>query len=299
MTEAKIGVVTVTYNSAVFLDGFINSLNCQSYKNWFTYIIDNDSKDSTVADLKSLSLNSKKYQLIVNSDNRGVAAANNQGIEAALAAGCDYVLLVNNDTTFEADLFAKLIDACTTSQRRMSAPKMMYFEPADKIWWGGGRFAKWRMFAGTHEAMDEIDIGQTNNTQLFDYCPTCCLLIHKTVFDDIGLMDEKYFVYYDDTDFGIRAYKAGIDGAYVPLAEFKHKVSGSTGGVESNFALHYMARNRVYYVAKNLGRLHYMAYLLVTPIIYFGRFLLGKMKYSKLKILLSAYADGIKMAASQ
>ncbi len=295
MNEPKIGVVTVTYNSAAFLGDFFASLDNQTYKNWFTYVIDNESKDSTVTDLQSRALNPAHYELIINPKNIGVAAGNNQGIKAALAAGCEYVLLLNNDTLFEANLFQKLVDACKQSGKRMSAPKMLYFSPSNTIWWGGGHFDKWRMYAGTHDAMDEIDVGQTNSTVNFDYCPTCCLLVHKSVFEEIGFMDERYFVYYDDTDFAIRANKAGINGSFISEVDFYHKVSGSTGGGESTFSITYMTRNRVYYIGKNLGLISLSYYSMFAPIVYSSRVVFRKINFSKYKILMKSHFQGLKM----
>ncbi len=89
---AKIGVVTVTYNSGAVLTDFFNSVDGQDYDNFIVIAVDNASTDDTLHQLRTW--NSPKLVLIANAENAGVAAANNQGIRAALAAGCHQVLLV-------------------------------------------------------------------------------------------------------------------------------------------------------------------------------------------------------------
>jgi GT2 family glycosyltransferase len=287
----KIGVVTVTYNSAKFLDEFIHSVKTQDYKNFTTYIIDNASVDSTVNDLKKLQLNNSQYQLIVNSENIGVAAANNQGIKSALADGCHYVLLLNNDTTFPSNLFELLIHACIQNNTQLSAPKMYFANKPDTFWWGGGNFIKHKFFAGSHEFYEERDTGQADHQSSFEYCPTCCLLIKATVFETIGYMDEKYFVYYDDVDFGLRMHFAKIKSTFVKKAKLWHKVSGSTGGGESDFSVHYMNRNRTYYIKKNLGLIPVSLYLFLISFKYFGQYFFNKgRKISVINKMKSSYS---------
>ena len=84
---------------------------------------------------------------------------------------------------------------------QLIVPKMMYYSDPKYIWYGGGWFKKKRGFLPSHRGLNQLDkitIRQNHSSRV---CPTCCLLIDKQVFDDIGLMDEKYFVYFDDTDF--------------------------------------------------------------------------------------------------
>src|SRR5579883_1618859 len=103
----RIGVVTVTYNSAVVLPDFIASVARQADVDFKVYVIDNASQDGS-ADIVAGN-SDERYALIRNDANRGVAAANNQGIQCALKDGCSYVLLLNNDTTFERGFFKRLL----------------------------------------------------------------------------------------------------------------------------------------------------------------------------------------------
>ena len=105
---------------------------------------------------------------------------------------------------------------------------------------------------GIHIGDGDEDNGQYNKQTYFTYAPTCFMLIHKDVFKKVGQMDEKYFVYYDDTDFVYRALKKGFKILYLSKFVIQHRVSFSTGGGESLFSIYYCNRNRTYFVLKNL-----------------------------------------------
>lgn len=254
MSTSKIGVVTVTFNSASLLDDFLNSMDSQTGVDWHTYIIDNDSKDQTVASLKSRQLDTSKFTVLANAKNVGVAAGNNQGILMALADGCEWVLLVNNDTVFPPQLLAHLVQSSAQHGWRVVVPKIHFNVPANTIWYGGGGFSRTRGHTGYHTGIHAPDCGQFDQPTAVDYSPTCCMLIHRSVFHEVGLMDESYFAYFDDTDFCWRLKAARIVIGFAPEFVLIHKVGGSTGGTTSLFFARMTARNRLYYLKKYFGR---------------------------------------------
>ena len=101
------------------------------------------------------------------------------------------------------------------------------------------------------------------------------MLLKSNLFHDVGMMDERYFVYYDDTDFMWRMKKAGKRLYYWPKGEVWHKVSFCTGGSESLFSLYYGFRNRIFFIRKNYPavlRLIAILYIYVTLGVKFLRF---------------------------
>jgi GT2 family glycosyltransferase len=244
----RIGVVTVTYNSATVIDEFMAAMLAQTHKNFILYIVDNASGDDTLKKLDHY--DDPRIVVIPNDRNVGVAAGNNQGIKASLQAYCDHILLLNNDTEFEATLLEKLLAGLDMYHCDLIVPKMMYFDDKRKIWYAGGQLIRWRAYAAHHVGMNEKDTGKYDRAVPATYAPTCCLLVKSEVFEKVGLMDEKYFVYCDDTDFCYRAMKSGYLMYYRPDIEFYHKVSSLTGGDSSEFALRYMVRNKIYYMRK-------------------------------------------------
>lgn len=249
----KIGIVTVLFNSDDVLPGFFESLSKQKNVKYVLYVIDN-SKSRSGSDI-SESL-ARKYgvdaKIVFNNFNYGVAKGNNQGIEMALAEHCDFILLANNDIEFHDELIlSKMLSRMEASGNSVLVPKIYYFG-GSRIWFAGGKFSLLR--ATTPHFWDyKEDIGQYGNATTTEYAPTCFMLLKKEVFENVGFMDEKYFVYYDDSDFvwrlKVNNIKIGFDKNSVVL----HKVSHSTGGGTSEFSLYYGLRNRIYFIRKNYG----------------------------------------------
>jgi GT2 family glycosyltransferase len=250
--KPKIGLITVLYNSKEVLKDFFQSLANQTYKNYILYVIDNSPNDNTLNEAIKLS---DKFNInsifINNNDNFGVAKGNNQGIEQALQDECEYILLLNNDIVFNQNTIENLVDYTVKNDISIIVPKI-YYHNTNKLWMAGGYISK---FKGTspHRGDLEEDNGQYENIEAVDYTPTCFMLINKKVFDKVGLMDEKYFVYYDDSDFIYRANIQGFKIIYFPKAIVYHKVSVSTGGSESLFSIYYVNRNRLYFIRKNFS----------------------------------------------
>lgn len=117
-----------------------------------------------------------------------------------------------------------------------------------------------------HVGTGEKDSGQYLDKEI-TYAPTCCALIHRSVFSDIGLMDEKYFVYFDDTDFWYRMLKHGKHKMwYINDVSFFHKVGSLTKSKSGtrekfkfgNFVIRYSIRNRIYYLRKQKSAMSFL-----------------------------------------
>jgi GT2 family glycosyltransferase len=153
----------------------------------------------------------------------------------------------------------------------MIVPKIMFFEPSNHIWCAGGKFDRLRGYTSFHLGGDELDKGQCDYSMDVEYCPTCCMLIASEVFEKIGVMDDAYFVYWDDSDFCYRAMKHNMRLYYDHSLRLYHKVHSLTGGNSSNFSQRYYTRNKVYFLLKNLGWLGlfhlipFWIYLLLDP----------------------------------
>ncbi len=295
MANSKtVGVVTVTFNSGAVIEGFVASLLMQTHQDFILYVIDNASSDDTLEKLARYHV--PHMQVIPNRENKGVAAANNQGIQALLQVGCELVLLINNDTVFEPRLLAKLIADMDAHDCDMIVPKILYYDAPTLIWFAGGYFSRWRAYATLHYGKHEPDRGQFDTARWIDYAPTCCMLIRKAVFQRIGLMDEAYFVYFDDADFCFRAKRAGLRMLYSPSAVLLHKESSLTGGVQSPFALHFSARNKLYFLKKNLGSV-WMMWALLYQVYLALRLLTKRDSLQTFKLRQQSFCEGVQLNA--
>lgn len=263
----QISLVTVLFKSDAVLEGFFRSLHHQDFAEYQLIIIDNSpsaATDSIVAELQV------KYAVpslihIRNKKNVGVAAANNQGIEISRYAGCTHTLLLNNDIEFDQPaLISSMLNCAIKNNERLIVPKIYYYD-SRKIWMAGGVFNEYKGIA-LHTGVDDDDNEIYSRSRHIEYAPTCFMLIGNSVFDRIGVMDERYFVYYDDTDFVYRAKLAGYRIYYMAELSVLHKVNSSTGGGESLFSIFYNTRNRIFYIRKNMSGVKLISSLVFTVI---------------------------------
>jgi len=300
----KIGLVTITYNSADVLQPFLDCVWQQSHNNLVLYIIDNDSEDDTHLILEKE--NDVRLQIINNSSNFGVAKANNIAIKRAIADDCDQVLIINNDVEFEATLIEKLLQLQDERSCSLVTPKMMYYDNPNHIWYAGSWFIKKKGYLPLHRGMKEIDEGYFDKIVEVEYAPTCCLLAKKEVFQDVGMMDEKYFVYFDDTDFSYRVWKDGRHKIfYCPNVKFYHKVGSLTKSFNKeeekifrgDFFIQQNTKNHIYFLKKIGGLFAYafIAWLFLKNNI---RFIVNPQIRKNFKTWLlinTSYFEGLKM----
>lgn len=249
---ATIGLVTVLYKSDDVLADFFKSIAHQTYQDFILYLVDNSVSDATNKLLNGFYLQypNIRYKHTQNAANVGVAAGNNIGIHQALADGCSHILILNNDIDFEQTfMFEKLMHITTTTNAPIITPKIFYYTNPN-VWMAGGYMDKYRAL-GVHYGMDKPDGTDYNTSKFITYAPTCFMLVDAKVFASIGFMDEKYFVYYDDTDFVYRALQAGFKLWYEASLTLRHKVSSSTG-TNSPLYVYYSNRNKIYFIKKNL-----------------------------------------------
>lgn len=245
LDNKKHAVILVNYN------GLKDSLDCidsiQSTDNSGDIqiiFVDNASKNNEGAIIKEIH---PKVHVIRSRLNGGFAYGNNLGIQYALDKGFEYITLLNNDTVVAPDIFLRLEENCNKTS--IAAPKMYYHSQPNVIWYGGGEI---NMKTGNaeHIYMDCEDMFDENILPC-TFATGCCLMVKADTVRDVGLLDESYFMYCEDTDFCIRLIQAGVSITYVPKAKLWHKVSASTGGSDSPFSTYYMTRNRLNYIKKH------------------------------------------------
>jgi GT2 family glycosyltransferase len=289
----KIGVVTVTFNSADVLPEFLRCLFSQTHIDLILYAVDNASRDATIDLLRACS--DQRLRVIANPDNLGVAEGNNQGIRAAIVEGCELILLINNDTAFDKDLIEGLVAGLEEQKCDMVCPKMLYHDQPDRIWAAGGEFQPLLGYRAIHFGDGAIDRGQFDVVRHVTYSPTCCVLIRAEVFDHVGLMDSRYFVYGDDADFMYRAMKSGKVLIYLPQHRLLHKVGYLTGGEDSPFAIHYGTRNRLFFLLKHFGLARTIPWMVICQIIWSAKLLFGMRRVAWFRLKQKAFRASLRL----
>ncbi len=292
----KLGLVTVLFKSDQVLEDFIRSIAIQTFTDYFLYLVDNSAYEDTHRLVNHLcgEYRVTNYLHIKNDGNKGVAEGNNIGILAALEQGCSQVIILNNDIVFnDVSFFSDLTSYADTSSGHIFAPKI-FFHQSDLLWYAGGYMLNYQLDIRQRGYLKK-DSGQYNEPVETGYAPTCFVLVKSEVFRAIGLMDTKYFVYVDDTDFMYRAQRAGLKIVYYPYHYLFHKVGISTGGLVSDFYIYYNTRNRIYFARKHLPfriKLTGIAYVFVSMIV--KSVIRKNMKISKR--LFDAFVDGFSMS---
>lgn len=276
-------IVLVNYNGITDTIGCIDSIKASDCNGEVLIIVvDNASKNDEAEEIR------KKYSdvvIICSPQNRGFSAGNNIGICYALNHGAEYIMLLNNDTIVDKRMISTLKSKCQSNI--VTVPQMLYYGEPDKIWYGGGHINYWTGNA-KHEKMNQTTGSIDEKTVTF--ATGCCMMISATVFHNVGLLDEDYFMYCEDTDFCIRLSQAGVQIKYIPMAKLWHKVSSSTGGSDSPFCIYYLTRNRLNYVKKYKEQFHMTAY----PFTLMSRYI--RMLQCKDEAKRKAYGDAIRDA---
>ncbi len=223
--QKKVYIIILNWNGKDDALECIKSLKKINYGNYKIIAVDNGSSDGSVFEIKE---KHPEITIIENKKNLGFAGGNNAGIKYAINNGTDYVLLINNDTIVEEDFLDKLVKAGESDKKiGILGSKICYYDEPEIIWSAGGN-VNWLKNKGVHIGLNEIDEGQYDKIKEVDYLTGCCLLIKREVIEKIGALSEDYFLYYEDTDFSLRARNAGYKCVYVPSAKIYHKVSRST-----------------------------------------------------------------------
>jgi GT2 family glycosyltransferase len=293
MNFPKVFIVILNWNGLQDTLQCLESVYKLDYPDFRVSVVDNGSTDDSVEVIKN------KYPLakvILNGDNLGYGGGNNVGIRHALANGAQYVWLLNNDTTIEADALLKMVvEAEKNPDIGIAGSKIYYFGSQKKIWFAGASI-DWKNGCSNHIGMDETDTGQYDHVKHVDRITGCSMLVRKSVCESVGLFDEAYFLYVEEVDWCVRARKAGFKIVFVPSSVVYHKASVSVMkiGVWDKVFSYYNTRNFLYLI-KNSFRFPAREALLVTLI-------LRKLKNDKrnaLKMLLSSVYPSYKLEISE
>ncbi|OEC84687.1 MULTISPECIES: glycosyltransferase family 2 protein [Methanobacterium] len=242
---------------------------------------------------KGLTQNNDHLILIKNDKNYGFAEGNNIGMRYALKTlNADYVLLLNNDTVVDKDFLGKMVNFGEINKNNgIIGPKIYYYDQPNTIWCIGGKI-DWKLARGLHIGTNEVDNGQYDKTEEFNYVSGSAFLIKREVMDKIGLMDKKFFLYFEETDLALRASKNGYKSVYAPGAKIWHKVSKSGGGLSKPIGLYYITRNRWLFMKKWAKKSDY-AFFIIYQVIGAVVFPVVLSIYYRNWKLFQAYYDGL------
>jgi GT2 family glycosyltransferase len=239
----RVAVVILNWRRPELTATSLESLARSDYPAWSAIVIDNGSGDNSVALLRERFPNAT---VLENGRNLGFAAGNNSGIVHAMATGFDYVLLLNDDTEVAPDLIRTLVEVAESDPRiGMIGPKILYADPPNVIWSAGGTVS--RLGVSRHLRVDEVDAGEDGTVVDVDYATGCAVLVRRRVVEQVGALDERFYMYYEETEWCARARRAGFRVVYAPRARVWHKIAPNARS-GAPFYHYLMTRNRLLYL---------------------------------------------------
>lgn len=240
-------IVIVNYNGYDDTVECIKSLKQIKYNNYFIVVFDNGSiTENHEEDIDYLKSNS---HYIYSKVNRGFSGGNNQAIIETLGFKPDYYLLLNNDTVVKENFLDILVESANNNQNAgIICGKINYYYDKEYLWFAGGTFNPITC-STRHVGIDQKDCDFSSAEIEIDFATGCMWLIPNIVIETVGMLDDEYFLYCEDTDFCIRVRNKGYLIIYCNAANIYHKVSRSSGASSSN-TQYYITRNELYIIKK-------------------------------------------------
>ncbi len=256
-----VSIITLNWKQPRLTIECLDSLAKITYPNFNVYVLDNGSGDGSIEQIKEhLPRLPYRVGLIDSKANLGFAAGNNVAIEKALKEEAAFVLLLNNDTEVAPDFVEPLVETMQSEASiGVTGSKIYYFAEPKRIWSAGGIFTDsgWTRQLG----VNETDTPELNRKKKVDYVSGCAMLVRRAVIEKVGMLDARFFMYYEETDWCARAANAGFSTWYVPQSVIWHKIELKARDA-SPFYIYLMTRNRLLFL-HTLGRTKWQVLLSV------------------------------------
>jgi GT2 family glycosyltransferase len=243
-TTPKVSVIILHLENVGLLTECLKSFQDIIYPNYEIIIVKNgDRSDLTLSAMQEIA--DRVATIIDLPENVGYACANNHGIQQAISTGADCILLMNDDTTVSPHFLSILVESSEKlPDVGMLGPAIYYFDEPNKIWFAGAKFDMQICSVASRE-FDEIHQRKDYGPIESDYITGCALMVKKEVVEKIGHLNERFFLYWEDVDWGLRAMKAGFKNVVVPRAQIWHKISVSAGGPDSPLKAYHKTRSHL------------------------------------------------------
>jgi GT2 family glycosyltransferase len=240
----RVLIIVLCYNGVELTLECLASLRQLSIPQADVLIVDNASSDGTPAAVRA---RFPEVAVIETGANLGFAAGNNVGLRYALERGYDYALLLNNDTEVAPDFLKELVTAAESAPEiGVVGPTIVYYERPDLIWSAGGAI-DWQRGTSAMRGIGEPVAQLPPAARDVDFVTGCALLCKRAVLERVGLLDERFFMYYEETEWCVRARRAGFRILHVPSARVLHKIP-LNARADKPYVAYYMTRNRLLFL---------------------------------------------------
>ena len=279
MKLPDVEIVVLNWNGKRDTLACLASLEKLQYPDVHVIVVDNGFADDSVDAIRSLyPPESGRLTVIENGKNLGYTGGNNVGIRQALNNGAEFIWLLNNDTLVEPDSLGLLLRAALANPSAgILGPRVLCYPDTHLLYSKGESFNLWfnrrTVNVGEEDRRDEV------KPRKVDYVVGCSMLVSKKIIEQVGLLDETYFAYFEEIDWCFRGRKAGFEVLYVPEAVIYHKGGASTGGTISPLASYYRTRNWIYFMRKHAAFYHWFTFVPLFTYVFARRFLKAMVRW--------------------
>lgn len=197
----------------------LDSLRHNSYSNHRIIVLDNQSTDGSVAAIREAH---PEVQIVALEQNLGYAGNNNVGIEIAIQQGAEWVFVLNEDIILDGECLTKLVEVGASDPKiGIVGPLVYHHNEPNVIQSAGGMLGKY--WQSQHLGQNELDQGQFKAPHQVEWISGCAILVRKAVIGQVGMLDPNFFIYWEETEWCIRAMRGGWQIFNVPRARVWHK----------------------------------------------------------------------------
>ncbi len=240
-----VAIIVLNWNSYEDTLACLDSLAKIDYPNYQLVLIDNGSEDESVAEIQTAY---PDLSLEVTGENLGFVGGNNLGMQMAEKLGADYMLLLNNDTEVDPQFLNLMVAAAEADEQVGVVGPTIYYYDEPKVMWSAGGEIDWPRGNTFMVGLNQTDEGQFGDEpRLVDFVTGCAFLIKTPVVQQVGMLDPRFFAYFEETEWCVRVQRAGYRILHVPQAKIWHKISIVQRDA-TPYVVYYMTRNRLLFL---------------------------------------------------
>jgi hypothetical protein len=245
----SVAVIVLNWNNPSKTLACLDSLTKITYPDVRLIVVDNGSTNDSVTLIKQ---HYPDLILLETGVNLGYAGGNNVGIRYALEQSIDFICILNNDVVVAPDFLEPLVNACIQpSGWAIATPMICEISRPEVIWALGGEF-DWVVKSAIrlHAGESRLAWG-SKNLFAVNFAIGTAMVASRQIWEKVGLIDEAYFLYFEETDWSFRARKTGVEIFAVPAACIWHDIEAAQGR-NSPVTTYYMTRNLLLFLSKHL-----------------------------------------------
>ncbi len=242
----KVSILIVNWNGLKHLEKCLPTLSKITYKNHEVIMVDNGSVDNSI---EYVSKNYPKVKIVRNKINKGFSGGNNSGLPYCTG---DYILLLNNDTIVKEDFVTELVRGIEEDPSiGVVQGKLLSMDHPGRLDSVGAFFTNTGFLY--HYGYFQKDQRKFNYPIYLYTAKGACLMAKKEVISKVGLFDDDFFAYFEETDFCHRVWLAGYTIKYVPESQIYHLIGGTSNTMKNAFIQFHSFKNRINSYIKNLS----------------------------------------------